>query len=471
VPTASLNVSVDAPEYSPYYAPLRYITAFVDTDSSDPASTVTVTLVREDGYGDVMAASKSLDIAGVVGTAQVTLDLLAARDSVGIFRAIKGRYHVRVKASDSILTAVSESFRITPCSVAELKDTLLNGIDMLASNVIKPLSQPTNITGVTIVASSTTQLTGIFPLQFFSVGPYLSWDGGEQVRVATVSGRQVHVIANGDKTSWIQVEVQSQRLPNSDQTDNIVMDLDRVSDEDIAVIADRVYGSLQGRIQTFLEPRELDTDNIGSPLYDPAVFVDEFRDPVTYYKIDWGRKWFSMKFPTSNIIRVTRLGGFFQQSHAFEVPIDQWLVKNSKGGLVEFVPKNGAILSFQFFGVPFFAYMHLFEHIPSFWHYHLTAGLPDLSNDFDRVRVRTALLRWVAMDVLVQAGMASAPGLIGESTAKDGVSESRSYAQGAGGRYANIVSVHKDFLFGPDGNAGEVKSLRDKFVGVMMVIL
>lgn len=470
MPTSSLTVSVDQPEYSPYYDPLHIITAFVSTVGTDPASTVTITLIREDGYGIVLTVNKPLTIVSGAGTAQVQLDLTTAYDADAIFRAILGKYHVQAKASDSSVTANSETFRITPTPVQEMKDTLLRGIDMISSEVIRVQRQPVLVTGATVGNVSTTQRRDIFPLVFTNTGPTLSWDSGTAVTVSRV-GRHTYTLVSSDESSWIEVTVQGELLPTSDKTESLIMDLDRIKDEDLMTLADRAYGQLQGRINTKLEPREVNTDNVGSVLYNSSEYVDEWMTPVSYYKVDWARKWFYVKFPTNNILKVWRLDGFFQSSRALTVDISQWLTMNKKGGEVEFVPKYGAILSFQFYGVPFFAYMHQFDFIPSFWHYRLTVGLEDLKNSVDRARVREALLRWAAMDALILAGTASAPGLIGESTARDGVSESRSYAQGPGGRYANIVTMHKEFLFGVDGFSGEVKRLRDKFTGVMMVVL
>jgi hypothetical protein len=270
------------------------------------------------------------------------------------------------------------------------------------------------------------------------------------------------------------VTVVTENLPSSNQSETVIMDYDRIGDETLRRFLINAYGYAEGKLNVRLEPQTLETEDLTSAFYDSTKFSDEYVPADTYYRGDWYGRWFHLKLPHPWILKVHRLDAFFNTSRVATIQIDNWIVINRMAGAVEFVPKTGALLSWVFYGVPSFAFMTTFSHIPSFWHYRLTCGLPDLRLDNYRQRARDVVAKLAAMDALVQAGLASAPGLASESTSRDGVSESRSYATGPGGRYSMVWKVHHDFLFGEDGTSGqgsEFAELKKKLLGLVMTTL
>lgn len=471
MPSTTLSVAVDRTEYSPYYTPVSKITCFVKTSGADPGAVASVTLFREDGWGAVNVTAKTGVIVGNAVSIVFDLESADRYDVDGILRTILGNYHINATVSDNVaLTAKSATFRIAPVSVAELRATTLRGVELTSSTVVRPRMQPKNITGVTIVDVSTSARHDIFVLAYTAVGALLSWDGGAGVPVAT-AGINRYLLLSFDTTWWVEVEVVGEMLPVGNQTDAVVMDYQRLDDTDLQQIADNVYGTLQASVQVALEPRELNSDPPGSEL-NTGEHIDQIMEPLAYYSSNFSstKNWFSIKFPTSNILKVWRIDGFFNSSRAFQVQVADWVVKNGKSGLVEFVPRYGTVLLFRFFGVPWLIFVDR-EHIPSFWHFRLTAGLRDMDQHKDRQRMRMALARWITVETLVIAGQMSSPGIMGSSVSRDGVSESLTYVQGKGGRYGSQIDFHAGFLWGEPGQRGELDRLRDKFVGVMMVTL
>lgn len=470
--TSAVTVRMDSTEYSRYYRPTQKITAHVDATGAANGVVVTGTLIRQDGYGTV--ATKTAVVASA--HADVVFDLAVdCNDVKGIYRAKQGRYKVHIIVSDASTNADSDEFDVMVLSVRELKERYLRGVDLRASNTIRPRQQPRTITGVTIDDASDSQFRGVFTMVWDVGAKTLSWGdtqhGQGTAVVVDATTNAEYLLTNKANTAYIQVQVVGELLPTSNKTEAIIMDYDSVEEEELRQFVINAYGEIQGRLYVRLEPTDIDTEDQSSPSYDSSVHTDEYVQPISYYRPEYLKNWLIIKFPHPFLLGISRIEGWFNSSKAFSVPIGDWIVKNQVAGEVEFVAKQGAIMSWQFTGLPFFAFMYTFAHIPSFWHYRLTVGLPDLATDGNRTRVRDCIARYAAIDVLTLAGQASAPGLVGESTSRDGVSESRSYAQGPGGRYANIIQQHQQYLFGADGETGEVKRLKQRLLGLYMVTL
>lgn len=476
----TLAVRVAGTEFSRYgYNASNFVPVTIATTGEADGVVATFTFVREDW--NTSLASKTASI--ISGKAKATFDVAKDFfDSDGIYRAKMGNYHVTVTLPDAT-TANSASFWVSPVTVRELKDKWLRGVDLLASNILEPQNRPfASLTGVDVVNASTTQFKGIFALAWTAGSTNtLSWDGGAAY-VVDLTQPVINVqLINGKQNAYVEVQIIPDLLPVGSVTENVILDYAEIEDSVLQSFLTDAYQDIQGRIFVALEPTNYDTERPGDTSYDSTVFTDEYVDPLTYYRDNFFPldKFLAVRFPAPWIFHngMKRLEAFFNSSKIASIDITQWIVNMQKKntGLVEFVPKVSATLIFAWFTTAGLAFLTRWGSIPSFWHYRLVAGLPDMQNE-GRGRVRSAIARRAAIEALVLAGLASAPGLTGESTSRDGVSQSRSYAQGQGGKYSQIVAQHQMFLFGPQGmqggaTGGEILKLRQFLLGLYGVTL
>lgn len=443
------------------------------TASTSDVGSVTFDLIREDGYGKVSTLTGTV----ASGKANVTFDLAKdCFDVDGVYRAKQGKYHITATSAD-LTKADSTTFYVMVVPVREFKEKYLRGVDLLAAGVLEAQNKPfLSLTGVTITNSSTTQPPGIYVLAWDAVGKVMTWDGGTAVTIDLTKSFISTQLINAKRNAYIEVEVVTDELPTTNQSENVILDYAEIEDDVLRSFLFDAYQDIQGRIFVSLEPSTYDTERPGDTSYDSTVFTDEYMSPLTYYRdgffpID---KFLSVRFPHPWIFQhgLKRLEFFFQSTKVSTIDINQWIVNYTQGntGLVEFVPRVGATLIFAWFTTAGLAFLTRWPSIPSAWHYRLTAGLPDLFNE-GRDRVRVAIARKAAIEALSLAGLASAPGLTGESTSKDGVSQSRSYSIGPGGKYSPQIQQHQMFLFGPNGNSGEILKLRQRFLGLYGVTI
>jgi hypothetical protein len=466
----TLTVRVNAVEYSRYYD-MNLVKITASTNAVD-TTVATFRLVREDGFGTVTTKT------GVVtaGKATATVDLAKdAFDADGIYRARYGKYHITATLPN-LETADSAMFWVMPVTVRELKDKYLRGIDLLATNILEPQNWPfASLTGVEIVNTATTQMRGIFPLAWDGTAKTLTWDSGTAYTVDMTKSVISTQLINSKRSAYIEVSIVPDVLPTGSVTEQVILDFAEIEDDTLRSFLQDAYHDIQGRLFVALEPTTYDTERVGDTSYDPLVFTDEYTDPLTFYRDLFfpADKFLVVRFPHPWIFQhgFKRLEFFFNSTKTATIDISQWIVNMTKGntGLVEFVPRVGATLIFAWFTTAGLAFLTRWASIPSAWHYRVTAGLPDLMND-GRDRVRAAIARRAAIEALVLAGLASAPGLTSENTSKDGVSQSKSYAQGPGGRYSQIVAQHVMFLFGSGGiggpTGGEILKLRQRLLGL-----
>lgn len=470
--TTSLVLRTDSDEYSRYWDPKRVITAHVHATGAADGTSVIVTLVREDGIPVAYGAVSTKTVTTTTQHVDVVFDLdKDCFDSDGFYRAKQSKYHIHAVTQDNQTAADSATFDIMVVCVDELKSLYLMGVDLLATNVVKPRVQPQTVTGVQIVDSSTTQFDGIFTLTYTNATTALAWDGGTAVTIDITKPVVRTSLVNARANAYVDILVTSENLPTTDKTESIIMDYAQITDDQIRAYLKQAYGAIQGQIYVKLEPTTVNTETTGSLSYD-GLFYDERAESLTYYRQDWFTKWFTLKTTYPYVQKVHMLEAWFNATRAASIPVANWIVKNTVAGMLEFVPSSGAVLSFFFYGVPSFAFMTAYAHIPSFWHYKMTVGLPDLKNEDVRVRARQLVARRAAIDVLQLAGLASAPGLTGESTSRDGISQSRSYFQGVGGRYSALIAAHQQFLYGDGkGTVGEIARVRQRLIGLNMVTL
>lgn len=461
----TLAVRINGLEFSRYYD-MNLIKITASTSAAN-STIVTFTLIREDGYGVV--ATKT----GVVAAGKATATIDIAKDCFdldGVFRARQGKYHVHASVPTPEV-ADSSIFHIMVVTVKELKDKYMRGVDLLASGILEAQNYPFPLlTGVDIVNTAASQTRGIYPIVWDAAAKTLSWTGGTPVVIDMTQSSLLTQLVNLQASSYIEVRVVPDELPLSNVTQTVILDSAEIEDDVLRSFIHDAYQDIQGRLFVALEPTTYDTERVGDTSYDSTVFTDEYADPLTFYRDMFfpADKFLAVRFPHPWIFQhgFKRLEFFFNSIKTATIDKDQWLVNMTKGntGLVEFVPKVGATLIFAWFTTAGLAFLTRWASIPSAWHYRVTAGLPDLFNE-GRDRVRVAIARKAAIEGLVLAGLASTS-LTSESTSKDGVSQSRSYAQGPGGRYSQIILQHQTFLYGPNGNSGEILKLRQRLLGL-----
>ena len=115
------------------------------------------------------------------------------------------------------------------------------------------------------------------------------------------------------------------------------------------------------------------------------------------------------------------------------------------------------------------AVLYIYNHIPSFWHYWIIAGL---RHDHElHTLVRELIAKKAAYDAIAQAGSAFAAGLASRSTGRDGVSGSVAYQQGY--PWAPLANQYGQFLFGPrmDYSGSQILRARKRLVGPTLVVV
>jgi hypothetical protein len=445
------SVFTDKTEFSRYHNDLSIITAVVIVSSPAAGATLSVALFRLDGYGAV--ATKTITMTTATQY-QVTFDLTKdALDTSNIYRAKAGDYVVQVTDSSANIVK-SNMFAVSIVPVREIKETWAFGVTFQFYEVLRPLVQPQQITGTEVTEVSAGHYKGPFPLVYVNSAKTLSWNSGPAV---AVNGLQPQTVLLLDKRQqdFIIVNVYPLLLPTTGQTETLVIDNGRLTDREIIRQVRNASNFVQQEIITKIEPNVVDTDP-------GASYYDEVGIPETYYRPRTYSKWMSFKLPYPNLLDLSSVNGYFNQSKTATVP-REWLVWDERTGIAELVPSNSAQVVWTFYnGIFVMQYLFNYASIPSFWHYRLTCGLRDLNNE--RGVVREAIGKKATLELLNSAGSAYRAGFAAQSTSRDGVSESSSYTASAtfgvyGGHYGSYVKWLEDNL----------PKIKKRFIGIQFV--
>ncbi len=439
------------------------IECYLTFAGANAGDTVTVNLVRTSGYTD--GGQQTLSTQTVTTTASqpnttvtfaleslrefqpydpITLgpgsNLIApaSRDN-GIYRGVAGNYQVQCTVTNSGggtgPTAQSEAFRITVIPTDELRHMWLRGVPLQALDVVSPLFQPQQVTGVRIRDTGQSTLEGIYALAF-TVGPpaTISWAGGTPQGISGTA-RQTVVCQSADQTSYVVLDIVPWKLPTASVTENILIGGSEFTDDNLQRYVDYATGQLESSWYFFCEPHTTDTDPLISQApYDvlqargavPSTYHVEHQEvPMTYRRPRDFAHWMSFSLPRKQIQAVYYLYGYFNQSQAVSIGRD-WIVFDPITGTLELVPDNGAIISWQFYGAAILQFFINYDTIPSFWHFGLATGLNDMHGEYQIVR--EAIAKQAASNILSAAGFSLSGGAQTRSISRDGVSDSRTYA-------------------------------------------
>lgn len=460
-------MNTDRDEYSRY--PMEpgdtrnIVGAYLTFQGASSTDSVDVRLVRTSGYtdgGTQMLASATISVANNPSHATVSFnvetitenqpynppsgpgsDLIApaTRDSA-IYRGVAGTYQVQAAvnptASPPGPTAQSPPFRVTVIPSEELRHLWLRGVPLQALDVVAPLFQPQQITGVRIRDTGQSTLEGVYPLAL-TVGTStttISWATGPPQIVAG-SARQTVVCQSADQQSYVVLDVNPWQLPPASRTESILVGGSQFTDADLQKYVDYATHTLESAWYFFAEPHTSDTDPAlstpGTPILQQrsvvpqSYHVEHQEVPMTYRRPRDFAHWMSFSLPRRQIQAVYYLYGYFNQSQAVSIGRD-WVVFDPITGTLELVPDNGAIISWQFYGAAILQFFINYDTIPSFWHFGLASGLNHLHGEYQIVR--EAIAKQASANILSAAGFSLSGGAQTRSVSRDGVSDSRTYA-------------------------------------------
>ncbi len=460
----TLTVAVDKTEYSKFHQDLAVITVYLTFQGAVAGDTVTVSLLRNDGYGAVKSVTLTMTQGQASATVQFDLRTINGPEGFNICR--QGYY--QVEGVSGALTTDSQVFWVGVVPVSELKDRWCYGVPLDALAIIGPVMQPQAVTGVTIKRVPPTHPKGIFPLVLS--GQTLSWAAGTAVSIKP-GVVQDYILANQAGTDYIIVTVNPAALPSSGQTEQIVIDSQTVSDDIFRQDLEQAYNEIYQKCYFYPEPTYVATDPnttaAGPQVGVTTGFADVVGIPVTYYRMKDFMRWMTVKMPYNRILKVLNLTGYFNDTLTLQVTLD-WIVWNQMNGELELVPNNGAVVSWQFYESAMLQFLYIYADIPSFWHYYILCGLPTLDGEFQIVR--EAIAKIAAINALGRAGTAYSAGLNSVSTSRDGVSQDKSYGNKFPG--APLIEEYKTWLFG-DGkkNWGNLKRIKDRIAGPQFSII
>lgn len=437
---------------------------------ANAGDSLTLNLVRQDGYGSVLATATTLSAGQTIYTA--TFDLEDALDTDGFNVARHGLYYVLATGTGLPTTGIqSETFRVSVISTDTMKNLWLPGVPLTSLGTVDVLRQPQILTGVTVTRVPQSHMKGSFSLSY-AVGPpqTLSWNGGPAVSIPTGFSSQVLTEANG--TDYIEVKVNSFLLPITSTSENLVIDDKQFSDDTIQGLLEFAQNYVEQKVFFYAEPTYDSTDpNTLAEGPETAVFSgwsDVPADvPQSYYRPKDFMRWMTMQMPKNRILKVHNLTGYFNATLTLDITLD-WIVWNEFNGEVELVPSNGAIVTWQFYESAMLQFLFIYNHIPSFWHFWITCGLPTLRGEYSVVR--EAIAKKAAIDIIAQAGLAYSSGLSGYRISRDQVQEDIRFEQGTPG--ANLAKQYDRWLNGDEhGRNSNLSKIRQRFVGVRPLVV
>lgn len=435
------RLRADKTNYSRYDAQANTVTAICYLTGVGNGDTVSVQLVRKDGYGPVLTVV-SPPLAGAASSVRLALPLEACVDAVypAIYRAKAGDYTLK----DAHSAVESPVFSVSLVSLRRIRQEVCKGLPLFTSETLGPLEQPRLVTGVTITNVKPDMVADVYPLSFTASGKLLAWDGGTPVDVS--AGGSFHLISALAKW-WVRVDVDELLLPGSDVTEQIAVDEQEFTDSALLAELKHAETEIADRLEMQLEPTQVCTDQLKTWLQThtltPPVtaYADQYALPTLYQRPDDMGAWFGIQLPYRGLIQVEALHGYINQSEI--ITIDQtWITCFEKLGLAQLVPNQNAIISWQFYTGAFYAFiMGGYDYVPNFWHYKATVGLRDLRER--RANVLQAVEYTAGVNILRQAALHSKPGYTSESLSRDGVSQNISYQRGI---YGDTIQQYERWL-------------------------
>ncbi len=378
-----MTIAQDADEYCRYDATRNVITAYLTLQGALATDTVVVNLIRLSGYTDGLSqilATQTFTCGANQPNATVTFVLEQIRESEPydppvqgpgsnliapasrdnqLYRGVAGLYQMQAIANTNGPSATTPTFRVTLIPSEELRHLWLRGVSLEALDVVAPVFQPQIVTGVRVRDVAQDTPVGAYPLALTVGSPStLQWANGPPQPLGTAA-RQTVVCTGTNPSQYIVLDVNPWQLPTTSVTETLLISGSQFTEANLQQYVDYATHSLESAWYFFVEPHTTDTDPLISQLpYDvlqqrgavpPSYHVEHQEVAMTYHRPRDFSHWMSFTLPRKQIQAVYYLYGYFNQSQAVSIGRD-WIVFDPITGLLELVPDNGSIISWQFYG-------------------------------------------------------------------------------------------------------------------------
>ena len=469
----AVTVTVDAREYSVSEHGRQIVTAYLAFPAATSGDQFTVDLVRQDGFGSISTAT--IPLSSGQTQAITPFDLRDAKDTYGFVVARHGWYTVQATQQSTGITTLSETFYVGLVTVDELKNLWCYGVPFDSAGANGLVVQPRLVTGVTIPTVPSQLPRGLHALAYQpasgTTAATLSWDSGTPVSL-TQPGPADYALVNQTGTDYVRVHVVPGQLPASAATEPLIVDRQAMDDEYLRRLIDMAQGFIEQAIWCFAEPTYIGTDpQTLAQGPETNVFTgwcDHTGIPQSYYRPRDFMRWMAMVMPYNRLLKVLNLTGYFNATLTLQVTLD-WIVWNETNGEVELVPSNGAVVTWQFYESAMLQFLYIYNHIPSFWHYWVIAGL---RHEHElHAPVRELIAKKAAYDAIALAGSAYAAGMQSRNTGRDGVNSGITYQQGY--PWSSLANQYAQFLYGPklDYHHSQILKIRKRAVGPSLIVI
>jgi hypothetical protein len=442
------RLRADAGYYCAYDALSNTATAICYLSNVSQGDTITVKLVRQDGYGPVQNVTSAPLAAGQT-VVRLPFPLQNSIDSDGIYRARAGQY-VFTDYTSGTAGLSSAPFTLTIASLRRFRQEICRGLPLLTGETVGPLTPFSQLTGVTVAQVKENLFPQPYSFSYAHTAGTLSWGNGP---AQVVSGGGEFTLIDGTGNWWLVVEVDDSLLPTQDVSETIPFDVLRFSDAMLAAELAAAQHEVEDYLQIYLEPTQLTTPNMAASMADPtqaatyagiSTFYDQLSLPVNYYRPDNDHNWLTVALPVRGLIKLEMLAGFTNQTEVIQLD-KNWWQWDEKSGLVQLVPNQGVAISWLYYTGFFYAFLiGAYDYVPGFWNWKATVGLRNLR---DRHANVLQLVEYTAaVKVLRQAALHARPGYVNESLARDGVSQQIAYGAGKGGIYAQTIEAYEAWI-------------------------
>ena len=479
----AMSLSTDANEYSRYEENRQTIivsAAFTGTATAGESFTVKVKKIASASYPDEYCTvmKKTIVItSGIASLKKFTVSFTIGIDDLdkdSINRTISGKYRISVEntADNTQYWEMPKRITVSLITAKKIKESWLFGVSLKAKEILAPKFQPRIITGLNIDEISYGIIPGVklFTLKYLNPNWSLDWSDDDPIIIEPNTNMQ-YIMTDQTTINYMLVTVNSDLLPTSDKTENILVTESMMNDE---MIQERIRNSIrtvESKLGFPIEPYVYttlpatpgyDNDHMGQMKQQP--YWDRIGRPVDY-RVSAGQanNWPGFRFPQQWCLKIHRLVGYFGVNKLVEVDGDWYNNTVDRiSSFVTLVPSIKSVVSWTVFANPMMSPFYMQMDLPSFWNYTATFGLPDLEQN-DRAVVLELVARVATSAILTEAGRAYQGGVGGESTSRDGLSNSLSY--NPGGPYATTIQAHEQWI------QMEVPRIKSKLGGFLMGVI
>lgn len=372
----------------------------------------------------------------------------------------------------------SSTFKVVPITVERLKKQQLLGVN-LEANAELGVQQPLRkITGVDIIEVSQENTVGAKELTWDAANQTLAFDYGEPVEITDdyteyylTNHMTVPGVTDGD---YIKVEVLDvEELPETDQTEIILIDTKRYSIEDFQYWVNNAHRVVtEAVIGTSIEPTLYSSDkDEGAKYLDPVYYAPKNYSETTNIHFE---------FPVNMLQDIIAL--WVHHRGAEKINVDLGRVEFSRDGevVVRGFPHNrgfaGNTATIGLAGIwdrTIYAKTHPGSRnkAKNFWQGRVIAGIADPDM---RELALDIVAKIAAIDLLIQAGLGKGAGISSRSMSVGGISTSYNTTESAeNSLYSGIITdLQRRLGVGKatrdEQRTGLIAALKGKIQGNMM---